>query len=502
MPMVLTKTCVVLLGASDYPDYTELDNSSLYTSAMALKDYFLQTAELDAEPRYLLDLFNSRANNTQQMQLMGDHLEKFSADAEDYIQNIFIIYLGHGLPQADTTTLSIAATSKKAPSLTALKVQDLADEVKKLAAWSRRFVILDCCYAAGALKPWLDADGGLAKTTEQAFEHHETREERENPRRGTTVLCASDKYSRAMAPIGKSYTLFSGALLDVLRNGRVGGPNMMTFRNLVDIVSEKLRANGEGPMPVLVSPDTTEGDLGQLLRLFPNRAIANSGHPILKPTWWDILWKKLVKHSLKIGILSFASLGALFGVSYFEHRPDDHDVQSNEPSNPQRPFERIFPNKVGATNLQFNELANLQGKFEQLDSNGFRITATTPNWLIGTSYGHPPPYIYFVRDSNESKPMKGEILISANGRKFMLDSAELYSSTEKTPYSFKGFIGERTVFAFSGVAPNSYGAFQRISNPHAEVAADHVTILLETFTEGSVGNPVGIDNIHVRILEK
>jgi hypothetical protein len=209
----------------------------------------------------------------------------------------------------------------------------------------------------------------------------------------------------------------------------------------------------------------------------------------------------LVKNALKIAIWSFASLGALFGVSYFVQKPEGNDAGLNEPVNPRRPFEKIFPNKVGATNLQFNELANRQGKFEQLDSNGFRITAATPNWLIGTSYGHPPPYIYFVRDSNENKPMIGEILISANGRKFTLNSAEVYSSTEKTPYAFKGFIGERTVFAFSGVAPNSYGAFQRISNPHAEVPADHVIISLETFTEGSVGNPVGIDNIHVRILK-
>ncbi|WP_373683120.1 caspase family protein [Paraburkholderia sp. UYCP14C] len=266
------KSCVVLLGASMYPDYTDLNNPSLLNSAMALKKYFLKTAEMNVERKHFLDLYNSKENNTRQMQLMGEHIERFNHDAGDELQNVFIIYLGHGLPQSGTTSLSIAATTKSATSLTALKVQDLADELKKLAAWSRRFVILDCCYAAGALKVFLDEDGGLVQTAEQAFDTHEREDEQENPTRGTTVLCAADKYSKAKAPSGELYTLFSGLLLDVLRNGKSGGPSLMTFGNIVQIISDKLRKMHEGPTPVLVSPDQTEGDLGHVLRLFPNPA--------------------------------------------------------------------------------------------------------------------------------------------------------------------------------------------------------------------------------------
>jgi len=267
-----TRSCVVLLGASHYPQYRELENPSIEASARTLKAYFLSTAELCVAPIDFLDLFNSEKNNTDQIAGIYAHIEKFNNEAADCLRNLFIIYIGHGLPEYDTVSLAITATSKERPSGTALRVSDLAETLKKLAAWSRRFLILDCCYAAGALKPFLAGDSGLFRVAQAAFESYERKVIRDDPVRGTTVLCAADKYSFALAPVGERYTLFTGLLLDVLENGNKNAPASLTLANVVQLISDRLLLLHENPMPVLLSPDQTEGDLAQVIALFPNRA--------------------------------------------------------------------------------------------------------------------------------------------------------------------------------------------------------------------------------------
>ncbi|WP_228935201.1 hypothetical protein [Paraburkholderia saeva] len=249
-----------------------MDNKSIETSAEALKAYFLDTPELSVSKKNLLNLFNSKKNNTEQMEAMVNHIDRFSRVAEESLQNVFIIYLGHGLPEVRTVSLAIASTSKQSVSLTSLKVGAVAEVVTKLAAWSRRFVILDCCYAGGAIDAFLADDSGLSKAAEAAFATYERRYTSEAPTRGTTVLCAADKNSKAKAPPGEEYTLFTGVLLDVLRTGKTNGPSFFTLGNVVQLVRDRLRRLNEGPMPVLISPDQTEGDLAQMVEIFPNRA--------------------------------------------------------------------------------------------------------------------------------------------------------------------------------------------------------------------------------------
>ncbi|MFM0631250.1 caspase family protein [Paraburkholderia xenovorans] len=275
------KSCVVLLGASAFPNNSELDNPTIAASARALKDYFLETRELCVEAEHFLNLFNAHANATDQMLAVRKHLGAFNKDAADVRKNVFLLYVGHGLLEDGQFSLAIASTDRNAQTVTSLNVSALAQQIKLLAAWSRRFVILDCCFAGEALKDFLSEEG-LSRTAEHAFEAYETRHASQNPKRGTTVLCASDRYTRALASRDRQLTMFTGALIDVLRIGSSDAPSMLTLGNVLQLVRDKLW-QADVPKPVLVSPDQTEGDLAQMLRLFPNRGASEDLPPTPEP---------------------------------------------------------------------------------------------------------------------------------------------------------------------------------------------------------------------------
>jgi TIR domain len=145
--------------------------------------------------------------------------------------------------------------------------------------------------------------------------------------------------------------------------------------------------------------------------------------------------------------------------------------------------------------------ANRSG-FSGTESNGFRVTPLTRNWEVVTGYGNPAPFIWFMREANETKPMSGTVSIAASGQEFLFESVDVYSSVEKTPYVLTGYVGERTVFKVAGVAPNTFGKFARVDNSEKSRPVDRLSITLETYTESAIQNPTGLDNIVLRIVTK
>ncbi|KAB0639917.1 hypothetical protein [Burkholderia stagnalis] len=133
MTPMSVKSCVVLLGASEYPLYPALNVASARSSATALKDYFISARGLQVAPEDFLDLFGSQLNNTDQLLKMSRHIERFNEKCEksNFLQNVFFIYIGHGIPHSKSISLAIASTSKNQPHITSLKVSDFADEIKK-----------------------------------------------------------------------------------------------------------------------------------------------------------------------------------------------------------------------------------------------------------------------------------------------------------------------------------------------------------------------------------
>jgi hypothetical protein len=129
----------------------------------------------------------------------------------------------------------------------------------------RRFLIFDCCFAAQAYQEFQSpgpAEAARVKTLEDF------------PKKGTALLCASSAQDVALAPRGEQYTMFSGALLEVLRAGDPTLESNLTLEQLGERVRVAIREKypDEAVRPEVKSPDEREGDVAKI-PLFPNPAL-------------------------------------------------------------------------------------------------------------------------------------------------------------------------------------------------------------------------------------
>src|ERR1700730_12082023 len=95
-----------------------------------------------------------------------------------------------------------------------------------------------------------------------------------SPERGTLLLCSCPRRRTSIGLPNAERTLFTGALLSVLKEGSARASDMLSFADLRDeIYDQMLRGsldyNAIPPRPVLHQPEQQEGDLTRL-PAFPN----------------------------------------------------------------------------------------------------------------------------------------------------------------------------------------------------------------------------------------
>src|SRR5262249_39653318 len=93
------------------------------------------------------------------------------------------------------------------------------------------------------------------------------------PRGGTPLLCSSSSRNVSIAPTGERHTMFSGALLEVLRRGDPAGESLLSLEAVGARVSDLIRDryDDRGVRPEVHSPDQREEDIARM-PLFPNPA--------------------------------------------------------------------------------------------------------------------------------------------------------------------------------------------------------------------------------------
>ena len=77
-------SCLIVLGAHHFPLSPDLgDYDAIRHSAQELRAYFLKTPELNLSRDYVLDLFGSPLNPSDQLSAISAHLEKFIEQTDD-----------------------------------------------------------------------------------------------------------------------------------------------------------------------------------------------------------------------------------------------------------------------------------------------------------------------------------------------------------------------------------------------------------------------------------
>src|SRR5262245_59734072 len=203
-------TLAILLGGSAWPKSPQLAASAAFaSSARGFRQYLTDARGFGLPDANVLDLFDSSKTAPEIVEDIQNYLRQ-RMSAQPAPRDLFLYYTGHGgFISGRDYFLAVRSTIEGLEGTSSIRVSDPASALRNGARDVRRFSILDCCFAAAAFKEFQSTPGAAAlMQTLDAF-----------PRRGTTLLCSSSSRSVSIAPEGEQYTMFSGALLDVLRHG-------------------------------------------------------------------------------------------------------------------------------------------------------------------------------------------------------------------------------------------------------------------------------------------
>ena len=260
-------TLAIVLGASEFPKAGDLSPSpSFKHSAEAFRDYLEDKDGLGLSSSNLLYLFDSPMSGPD----LDEEVVRFlkghaSSGVHGGAQptDVIVYYVGHGgfgSSGADYY-LALRATRADNPVMSSYSVQALASTLKRHAAHLRRYVILDSCFSAASYSEFQSGPLEVAVQQTKAV----------LPLKGTALLCASGPRNPARAPQGARFTMFSGALLQSLREGVDRDFLHYTIEQLAEAVETRIREtyNDEAVRPEVHFPSQPEGGLGRI-PLFPN----------------------------------------------------------------------------------------------------------------------------------------------------------------------------------------------------------------------------------------
>ncbi len=230
-------TLVIVLGASAWPNSPGLQASKAFMhAAHGFRDYLLDPRGFGLPAANLLDLFDAPSSVSDQLEQLDSFLQQQSQAliaTNQAARDVLVYFVGHGDFAGSSHDFYLMPRRANASSLRAsgLSIDALADVLREKARQVRRYLLLDCCFAAAAFRSFL---GGPDQT-------------------------AIEK------------TLFSYALLDVLKNGDLHRQRQLSLRDIKELAEDRLAALPEknAPRPGLHSPDQSEGDVADI-PFFPN----------------------------------------------------------------------------------------------------------------------------------------------------------------------------------------------------------------------------------------
>ena len=272
-----SRALAIFLGASTFPRSPQLlQGRFFYNSAADVMEYMTDAKGMQLPRENLLWLFDDSRSAPDQLVEIADFLckrklELKSAGSEP--TDLFIYYVGHGSFTRggdQAYCLAVRNTNAINEGATSMRAGELANVVKENAAFMKRYLIFDCCFAGSAAREF--QSGALTAAKVQI--------KKEFPGSGTALMCAANSEQPAKSPEGLGRTMFSTALMHAFRAGHGAFGPQLSFSELGDIVRDYLRSNfpNDFVRPEVHSPDQHEGDIAGI-PLFPNPGYALSRPP-------------------------------------------------------------------------------------------------------------------------------------------------------------------------------------------------------------------------------
>ena len=239
-----SKSRAVLVGTATY---------SVLDSIPAVKNNILRLRDLLIDT----DLFGLPSSHCTTL-IDIDDIKSFPEVVGEAVQAaqefLLIYYAGHGLVQgADDFCLAVPS-SRKGPSFTAIRYEDIRREITRTRNHAPTAVILDCCYSARAF-----VGGMSAALTFNQYAHID----------GACTLTACDETTRALAPPGDRHTAFTGELIKAIESGIRGEAEYLGLGALYRHLKIELGARA------LPNPQFMDRGLVSQIPLFKNRSFVS-----------------------------------------------------------------------------------------------------------------------------------------------------------------------------------------------------------------------------------
>ncbi len=274
-----TRTLLVCLGGSAYPDAPDLRHEAFAGSSQHIRDMLVVGKAKIVDETDYLDLFDSGAWWPAQLIELREWVERERlrggvAPASDLI----IHYVGHGAFRDDAEYyLTINRTDARDPFETSLTLSSLYRVISRIALHMRVYILLDACFAAASLKDMqIDAASSAVAAKVRGIMDHEGQDAAASA--GIAILCSSDKFSTSSARGRGGVTQFTDGLLTVVEEGDASAGQFLSFDAVAKLLRSKLRKH-YGPnavIPILHAPETKQGQISPH-PLIPNRAISDAG---------------------------------------------------------------------------------------------------------------------------------------------------------------------------------------------------------------------------------
>jgi hypothetical protein len=266
-------TFVVMLGASRYPRDEKLSNEQFLRSAKAVRQYFESRDGFALPSDNLLWLFDSPRAPSDLDGDIRDFLRSASQrDEASRPRDVIVYYIGHGFfDDQRSYFLALHSLRPDAPD-SSYRFKTLQLAIKSEARHARKYLILDACYSGAASREWMSPNADAQLVVNEVAQEAKD----DLPHKGTALLCATNRDDLARAPAKADYTMFSGALIDVLQTPTaLAAGYRLSLRQLRDLAYDVIRDHypDDAVRPEVHSPDQKEGDVAAI-GLFPARLAA------------------------------------------------------------------------------------------------------------------------------------------------------------------------------------------------------------------------------------
>ncbi|NUR00668.1 MAG: protein kinase [Streptomyces sp.] len=216
------RSACVLIGVDDY---TRLDKlRSVQHNLTELKAALMDPNIWGIPEGRILTV----ANPASPAELVGP-----ITDAAELAEDALIVYYaGHGLiDRNDRQLLLTLPDSAEGKPYTSVRSTDVRHAIRGTGTAARRILILDCCFSGQVLTEMTDAHRQDVEAAVQTLHDVE----------GAYVMTSATRDRPSHAPDPGSCTLFTGALVDVMRAGLPRGPQMLSLHDLFVAVKKRIR---------------------------------------------------------------------------------------------------------------------------------------------------------------------------------------------------------------------------------------------------------------------